>query len=185
MTESGATLRARPTIYNGIQMRSRLEARVASALDDFGLQWAYEPIAFASGKRRQYLPDFAIDGVLDHGRRLYLEVKPTPEACEGLCDRMEVILRSFPSAGLGYTHAASFELGYMVKRRHIDGTWDYGAITRCPCGTSSVGSVVSVKPPDEDLVFLVSSLCHGCSDHAFRHLAGPSVLRLPPFEAEQ
>jgi hypothetical protein len=69
-------MKPRQTIYNGIPMRSRLEARVAAWLDSMGLVWTYEPHAFAS-RDGQYLPDFEIDtsnaGHL--GRRLFLEVK--------------------------------------------------------------------------------------------------------------
>lgn len=74
----GPLLRARPTIYNGIQMRSRLEARVAAWLDSLGATWVYEPVAFASPEG-QYLPDFEL--VADPSvwgpltRRVYLEVK--------------------------------------------------------------------------------------------------------------
>jgi hypothetical protein len=54
-------VKARPTVYNGITMRSRLEADFAREfLDDpdskFGA-WEYEPVCFA-GPGGQYLPDF-------------------------------------------------------------------------------------------------------------------------------
>lgn len=64
---------ARKTIYNGIEMRSRLEARFAAALDELGVRWEYEPNAFASSSG-QYLPDFKIP--TDDDWNTYIEVKP-------------------------------------------------------------------------------------------------------------
>ena len=71
------TLKARPTTYKGIEMRSRLEAGFAQWLDEWGCDWEYEPRAFAS-ERGQYLPDFKVSNVLVGYRRadLYIEVKP-------------------------------------------------------------------------------------------------------------
>ena len=59
---------ARPTVYKGIQMRSRLEADYASALDRDSVDWGYEPTCFA-GPGGQWLPDFRI------GTSTYVEVK--------------------------------------------------------------------------------------------------------------
>lgn len=82
---------ARETIYRGTKMRSRLEARFAGMLDFFGLDWEYEPQAFAAGAT-QYLPDFRIQpGV-------YVEVRPFIE--HTAFDRMGVILESEPDAWL-------------------------------------------------------------------------------------
>lgn len=71
--------KARPTVYKGIQMRSRLEAGFAAWLDSEGLAWTYEPFAVADGSG-QYLPDFLIDGILfaTRGRVIPVvaEVKP-------------------------------------------------------------------------------------------------------------
>ena len=49
----------RPTVYKGIQMRSRLEAGFAAWLDGRFIKWHYEPCAFAD-ERGQYLPDFEL-----------------------------------------------------------------------------------------------------------------------------
>jgi hypothetical protein len=72
-------LTPRPTVYNGIQMRSRLEAGFAAWLDRTKIEWAYEPKAFAD-KGGQYLPDFRLDTVthVAKGRQvtIYVEVKP-------------------------------------------------------------------------------------------------------------
>lgn len=74
---------ARPTTYNGIQMRSRLEAAAAANLDREGVRWTYEPRCFASGST-QYLPDFEVSYPAEWAG--YLEVKPTPSYGTGaLC----------------------------------------------------------------------------------------------------
>ena len=71
--------KARPTVYKGIQMRSRLEAGYAAWLDQWHFDWEYEPCAFA-GSRGQYLPDFRIPAItctwLNEPAVAYIEVKP-------------------------------------------------------------------------------------------------------------
>lgn len=78
---------SRPTVYNGITMRSRLEARVAAWLSRNGFTWEYEPAAFKMDRGGEYLPDFAIGplpqglgwgGALVGAQQVpgFLEVKP-------------------------------------------------------------------------------------------------------------
>jgi hypothetical protein len=81
----------------GIRMRSRLEAAFASMLDGEGFTWTYEPRVFAD-RRGQYLPDFQI--VRPDDLPMFIEVKPTDEAAELACERMEIILASEPEAVL-------------------------------------------------------------------------------------
>jgi hypothetical protein len=92
-------LTARPTIYRGIQMRSRLEAHVARWLDTHPsfLPWEYEPTCFA-GIAGQYLPDFVL-----HHRNFdsYIEVKShtvREGELEDIMRRMPVIWESQPRA---------------------------------------------------------------------------------------
>lgn len=97
----------RPTLYKGIQMRSRLEADFARWLDGPGRQqfsfssWEYEPQCFAS-EDGQYLPDFELTRT--DRKRLYLEIKPQnfprPDALFVL-PQMEIIRQSEPEADLG------------------------------------------------------------------------------------
>lgn len=87
-------LTARPTTYNGIAMRSRLEADIARFLDEEGLAWTYEPRAFAD-RAGTYLPDFEI---LDRPRPTFLEVKGTFALAEPAMERMEIIWSSIPDA---------------------------------------------------------------------------------------
>lgn len=73
-------MKARPTVYNGVKMRSRLEAGFAQWLDELGHGWKYEPECLAQPTLGQYLPDFVITNVLDLWadkiRDVYVEVKP-------------------------------------------------------------------------------------------------------------
>jgi len=93
--------KARPTIYKGIRMRSRLEAAFAQYLDDRDLSWEYEPVAFA-GHGMQYLPDFKVrgwqpfsDGIWrrkasewDGDVDWYIEIKPQPDYPSAYDQRM-------------------------------------------------------------------------------------------------
>jgi hypothetical protein len=54
-----------PTRYNGVQFRSRLEARWAAFFDLVGWRWEYEPLDLDG-----YIPDFVL---CDH---ILVEVKP-------------------------------------------------------------------------------------------------------------
>jgi len=54
---------ARPTLHNGIQMRSRSEAHVASWFDRMGIEWKYEPGPPLSSAEGQWWPDFTLPSV--------------------------------------------------------------------------------------------------------------------------
>jgi hypothetical protein len=110
VTGTGTVIKARPTLYKGVRMRSRLEADYAAALDRAGRRWKYEPTCFA-GENAQWLPDFrAAFG--DTGTDVYVEVKPAgimrdldaqgPPAFERYADeiltRMSVAWLSEPDA---------------------------------------------------------------------------------------
>lgn len=91
---------ARPTVYKGIKMRSRLEADYAAALDRDGEPWEYEPTCFG-GPEGQWLPDFRIG----HSGT-YVEVKPAylmagdMEELGDAYDRVDKILRQMSAAWL-------------------------------------------------------------------------------------
>jgi hypothetical protein len=61
------SLKAIPTMYGGVQMRSRLEARWAAFFDMCEWPWTYEPFDLNG-----WTPDFQ----LDFGRPVLVEVKP-------------------------------------------------------------------------------------------------------------
>jgi len=90
------TIKARPTTYKGIQMRSRLEAGYAAFLDSQpdSPTWEYEPRAFAN-EDGQYLPDFVVKEIV------YVEVKPNSERdLDGVLRRMHIIQDTHPDAWL-------------------------------------------------------------------------------------
>ena len=53
------TIAALETRHKGYVFRSRLEARVAILLDEFGWKWRYEPEGFST-PYGNYLPDFEV-----------------------------------------------------------------------------------------------------------------------------
>lgn len=53
-----------PTLYRGIEFRSRLEAKWAVFFDRLKLPWAYEPFTYYFNGF-QYTPDFLIGGIPD------------------------------------------------------------------------------------------------------------------------
>ena len=99
MSPYNPALRARPTSYRGVQMRSRLEARVAAGLDIEGVAWKYEPECFAN-ENGQYLPDF--EWSMDETHQCFFEVKPPLdfEERDVVFARMEIIRSSIPTASL-------------------------------------------------------------------------------------
>lgn len=63
-----------PTMYGGVQFRSRLEARWAAMFDLLGWSWEYEPIDLNG-----YIPDFFVDATAAWDgtqKRHLVEVKP-------------------------------------------------------------------------------------------------------------
>lgn len=87
-----APILGRTTMYRGIQMRSRLEARFAAGLDAQDLPWTYEPRCYASG-RVQWLPDFE---TTYEGRTCLVEVKPEFRDWFDFTPRMEVAWETDP-----------------------------------------------------------------------------------------
>lgn len=106
------TLRPRPTYYQGVLMRSRLDATVAEWLDARMLKWEYEPAAH-NRPGGTYLPDFRLPRVHIEGevQVMHLEVKPhRPEVQGGdwagrLLREMESIWLAEPQARLAITSA--------------------------------------------------------------------------------
>ncbi len=71
-----------PTLYAGVQFRSRLEARWAAFFDQLAWKWEYEPIDL-----KGYIPDF----VMTFHKPLVIEVKPELdyEALRGHCEKID------------------------------------------------------------------------------------------------
>lgn len=97
------SLQARPTVYKGIHMRSRLEATYAAIMDNDGFCWEFEPECFAD-ETGQYLPDFLRwdpENPPTGTRGEYVEVKPSAApgpATREVLRRMEIIWSSKPDA---------------------------------------------------------------------------------------
>lgn len=85
---------ARPTVYKGIKMRSRLEAAFAAWRDSENWPWEYEPECFAN-EVEQYLPDFYYKALFSD---VYVEVKPPVADMREALRRMHVIHASNPAA---------------------------------------------------------------------------------------
>jgi hypothetical protein len=105
------TIKARPTLYKGVRMRSRLEADYAAHLDHAGYAWKYEPECFASPDG-QWLPDFRVTWPGgDPAQESFIELKPAgrldadwgspgPESIDGHLTRMTIAWASKPEAEL-------------------------------------------------------------------------------------
>lgn len=93
-------IKARPTTYKGIQMRSRLEAAWAAHFDKHGWTWEYEPMCFAD-ESGQYLPDFAVRTSPDMNPT-YVEIKPPlpDDTIRTVARRMSIIWHSEPTVEL-------------------------------------------------------------------------------------
>lgn len=90
---SATIFAARPTVYRGIRMRSRLEARFAADMDKAGWKWEYEPRCYAS-EAGQWLPDFETH-TPEH---IFIELKPTAEAAKAAVGRVHIVYASEPTA---------------------------------------------------------------------------------------
>jgi hypothetical protein len=66
-------MNAIPTNYNGINFRSRLEAKWARFFDLLGWKWDYEPVDFDG-----YIPDFYLHG----DKPCFVEIKPAMRVSE-------------------------------------------------------------------------------------------------------
>src|SRR6185369_17742242 len=66
-TDSVTTIKAIPTMYRGVQFRSRLEAKYACLFDQLGWVWDYEQLDYDG-----YIPDFT----LAFKKPMLVEVKP-------------------------------------------------------------------------------------------------------------
>ena len=67
-------IKAIPTKYNGIQFRSRLEARWAVFFEAAGIKWEYEKEGYVLQSGECYLPDFLV--LSPEFGPLFIEIKP-------------------------------------------------------------------------------------------------------------
>lgn len=159
-------MKARPTIYKGIRMRSRLEAGYARWLDEtFPGSWHYEPCCFADD-HGQYLPDFVVDDVVivveGTPRRLYIDVKADLRAAAfvgppqqgtdvyemGVFARMQIILESEPDAALAV--ASPENGGWTLLFTRLCPYWEEASWVNCPhpdgCHIPGLATVIEDRP---------------------------------------
>jgi hypothetical protein len=53
-------LKAIPTVFKGIRLKSRLEGDIAFLINSMGYQWQYEPQSYLLENGTHYLPDFYV-----------------------------------------------------------------------------------------------------------------------------
>ena len=137
-------LKAIPTIYHGIEFRSKLEAKYAQAFDRLGIVWEYEGHGFRFDDGTSYCPDFympeietyfEVKGVMDDAsakklRLLANEVLPLHKRVAiGHPDgSLEVYQDWFGSIGDPSPEAQEMCEGWRDSRP------DDGAAARCGCG---------------------------------------------------
>lgn len=68
---TGYNIKAKETVYKGINFKSQLEARWAIYFDELGLEWVYEPDTYKINEHLRYTPDFYLKKA-----DLYVEIKP-------------------------------------------------------------------------------------------------------------
>jgi hypothetical protein len=73
---SGPELRAIPTKYQGVEFRSRLEAKWACFFDELGLRWESEPESYPLPGGSGYMPDFLLRWAPGDRGWCWAEVKP-------------------------------------------------------------------------------------------------------------
>ena len=133
MSDAIRKYQARPTVYRGIRMRSRTEARVAEVLDAAGTPWAYEGDCYA-GRGGQYLPDFVVGEPGD--TPLVIEVKPVYEWGAEALDKMTVVWETDPTAALVLVATDSPYSTAIELREGVPFIYVFGFI-RCVCGSVS------------------------------------------------
>src|SRR6266702_248812 len=111
-----------PTIYKGVQMRSRLEARWAAFFNlCFEWNWSYEPFDLEG-----WIPDFIIDWNLT-GKKALVEVKPLMEhqVPRYLSDEILNALGPEPVAGLPFNICILGIDPSVTFGLDADGNWFY------------------------------------------------------------
>lgn len=133
MTAHATQIKAHPTTYDGVNFRSRLEAKWAAFFDELGWRWQYEPIDLDG-----WSPDFSITA---QDGPVYVEVKPIEWCGEDMrgffnqADERSDLKKVFSYSGnrpviiLGaapifasYPHNTT-ALGLLYRSRRPDAVW--------------------------------------------------------------
>jgi hypothetical protein len=151
-------MKAIPTMYRDVQMRSRTEARWAEFFDMIGVDWQYEPEGYEAGGVR-YLPDFWLPRVHSRGKPggVFFEVKassPTPgerlkaEMLASGSGRPVIVVGNDPAhrmscrvGGLEWLHEFAIYAGYPGQDEGLQ-------FARCDnCGQCDIGFYSGDEPP--------------------------------------
>lgn len=119
--------KARPTVYKGIEMRSRLEAQWAAEFDlwkrEEEMEWEYEPFCFAN-ETFQYLPDFKLTWPSLEPTPIYVEIKSYLPNPVSLMKKMEIIFDSDADANLWiYVGQPNKNPSHYICQQFGMGTW--------------------------------------------------------------
>jgi len=155
-----------PTKYNGVQFRSRLEARWAVFFDQLGVDWYYEYEGFQlTGE--WYVPDFWLPNVYyrggEHGssqKGIWLEIKP--ESYLGTeHPQLKIVAEQKNGAGI-LIKGFSMDIhspGVFDEAYEVYPIWDnYMMIYKCQCG------IVKVEYWEGNYLRCASSQCHQKQD---------------------
>lgn len=103
----------KPTVYRGIQFRSRLEARWAAFFDACEWRWDYEPAMPTRG----WIPDFALHG--DQGTITLVEVRPYQRLSE-FADQGHKIARAIQALPAPWPEVLLLGVSPTVAQGHQD-----------------------------------------------------------------
>lgn len=175
---TGPEITAIPTLYEGVQYRSRLEADTAWLLDRLSIPHAYEPQSYLLRDGGHYRPDFALWG----GQQI-LEVRGYHNAkgdrqIVGMCQEVfegrhgnisYYVLMDDGSAMLPAA-AAHWKHEFMPYRHSCTSAgwrfvgcgecrrWNPATDVRTPCGAPGCGFMLQPWPNEHLTVFVISGV---------------------------
>ena len=137
-----------PTKWDGVQFRSRLEARFAAFFSSLGWRWEYEPFDLTG-----WIPDFIIRGA---DQNLLVEVKPFASDLEAFTEKLnkhgikpvkgefEEILFVSHEGVQPSRYCEGMQLGMLGEHDSSSGIWHFNP----SCVTLYNGTVDGVDFPD-------------------------------------
>lgn len=118
-------IKAHPTMYNGVQYRSRLEARWAAFFDLIGWKHEYEPIDLQG-----WSPDFILHG---KKRSTLVEVKPVYEIPDDVTEKIDLAVpdenQEVLILGVAPFFCDNIEHHCVGWLREEEGCWDKAPFT--------------------------------------------------------
>lgn len=149
-----------PTVYNGTNFRSKLEARWAIVFDALGWTWEYEPAIPLAG----YIPDFLLRVELRrhmHARPqaspfVLVEAKPIVEAADYIAPVRKIALSSWSHAALILcpTLERNCVIGLGTDRPERRDATDTGYLAWHPVSVTEDGAALQFGNTGKDLTEL-------------------------------